>query len=68
MDISKTVSISRACEMTGVSRRTIYNWMANEKLQWIRTAGGSRRILVDTLFRAQDRTSLPVYKGTLADG
>ena len=47
----KTVSIPRACEMVGVSRRTIYNWIAGGKIQYIRTAGGSVRIFVDTLWR-----------------
>jgi excisionase family DNA binding protein len=47
----KTVSIPRACELVGVSRRTIYNWIAGGKVQYIRTAGGSVRIFVDTLWR-----------------
>lgn len=47
----KTVSIPRACELVGVSRRTIYNWIAGGKVQYIRTAGGSVRIYVDTLWR-----------------
>lgn len=47
----KTVSIPRACELVGVSRRTIYNWMAGNKVEYVRTAGGSVRIFVDTLWR-----------------
>lgn len=47
----KTVSIPRACDVVGVSRRTIYNWMASGKVQYVRTAGGSVRIFVDTLWR-----------------
>lgn len=47
----KTVSIPRACELVGVSRRTIYNWIAAGKIQYIRTAGGSVRIFADTLWR-----------------
>jgi excisionase family DNA binding protein len=47
----KTVSIPRACELVGVSRRTIYNWIAGGKVQYVRTAGGSVRIFVDTLWR-----------------
>jgi excisionase family DNA binding protein len=46
-----TVSISRACELVGVSRRTIYNWIADGKIQYVRTAGGSVRIFADTLWR-----------------
>jgi excisionase family DNA binding protein len=47
----KTVSIPRACELVGVSRRTIYNWIAGGKIQYVRTAGGSVRIFEDTLWR-----------------
>lgn len=46
-----TLSIPRACDVVGVSRRTIYNWMASGKVQYVRTAGGSVRIFEDTLWR-----------------
>lgn len=52
----KTVSILKACELAGVSRRTIYNWMTAHKVEWLVTAGGSRRIFVDTLLRAAPET------------
>jgi excisionase family DNA binding protein len=48
----KTVSIPRACELVGVSRRTIYNWISGGKVQYVRTAGGSVRIFEDTLWRS----------------
>jgi excisionase family DNA binding protein len=47
-----TVSIPKACEMVGVSRRTIYNWITANKIQYVRTAGGSIRIFTDSLFRS----------------
>jgi len=47
----KTLSIMKACELVGVSRRTIYNWIASGKVEYVRTAGGSVRIFVDTLWR-----------------
>jgi len=47
----QTVSIARACELVGVSRRTIYNWISDGKLEYVRTAGGSVRIFADTLWR-----------------
>lgn len=50
----QTVSIPRACELVSVSRRTIYNWMASGKVQYIRTAGGSVRIFADTLWRGPE--------------
>jgi len=46
-----TVSIPQACRVAGVSRRTIYNWLHAGKLVWVRTAGGSIRIVRDSLFR-----------------
>ncbi len=41
----------KACEVVGVSRRTIYNWMAGGKVQFVRTAGGSVRIYADSLWK-----------------
>ena len=46
-----------ACELVGVSRRTIYNWIAGGKVEYVRTAGGSVRIFVDTLWRQPSRGS-----------
>ena len=47
----QTLSIRQACEVVGVSRRTIYNWIAAGKVEYVRTAGGSIRIFADTLWR-----------------
>ncbi len=47
----KTISIMKACELVGVSRRTIYNWLSSGKIEYVRTAGGSIRIFADTLWR-----------------
>src|SRR5688572_9729305 len=55
----QTVSIMKACEMCGVSRRTIYNWIAANKVEYLRTAGGGIRIFVDTLWREPDGTKHP---------
>ncbi len=41
----------KAAQVVGVSRRTIYNWLATGKLEYVRTAGGSVRIFVDSLWR-----------------
>lgn len=56
----KTISIMKACELVGVSRRTIYNWLSSGKIEYIRTAGGSVRIFVDTLWRDPNRAERPV--------
>jgi excisionase family DNA binding protein len=58
----KTISIMKACELVGVSRRTIYNWLSSGKIEYVRTAGGSVRIFVDTLWRdphKADRAAAP---------
>lgn len=47
----KTTSVNHACELVGVSRRTIYNWLESGKVEYVRTAGGSVRIFLDTLWR-----------------
>lgn len=52
----KTISIMKACELVGVSRRTIYNWLSSGKVEYVRTAGGSVRIFVETLWRDPQRT------------
>jgi excisionase family DNA binding protein len=52
VDGRQTISIMKACEVVGVSRRTIYNWMAGGKVEYVRTAGGSVRIFEDSLWRA----------------
>ena len=45
------VSIAKACELVGVSRRTIYNWIYDNKLDYVRTASGKIRIYADSLWR-----------------
>ena len=55
----KTISIMKACELVGVSRRTIYNWLSSGKIEYVRTAGGSVRIFVDTLWRDPNQTNRP---------
>ena len=62
----KTVSIPRACELVGVSRRTIYNWIAGGKVQYVRTAGGSVRIFEDTLWRDGEAGHTADQTGPLA--
>jgi excisionase family DNA binding protein len=56
----KTISIMKACELVGVSRRTIYNWLSSGKIEYVRTAGGSVRIFVDTLWRDPQHADQPV--------
>ena len=61
----KTISIMKACELVGVSRRTIYNWISSGKIEYVRTAGGSVRIFADTLWREPDAdSSHETWRGT----
>jgi len=54
----------KACETVGVSRRTIYNWLASGKVEYVRTAGGSVRIFADTLWRDPHHPNQPAPLGT----
>ncbi len=45
--IGRSVSLDHAAERLGVSRRTIYNWIREGRLQTIRTLGGSQRVVID---------------------
>ena len=48
------LKISEATKRAGVCRRTIYNWMKNKKVEYIRTAGGSVRIYASSLWKRGD--------------
>jgi excisionase family DNA binding protein len=56
----QTVSIMQACALVGVTRRSIYNWLKAGKLDYKRTAGGSIRIYVDSLWRDPQPSPTPV--------
>ena len=58
----KAISIMKACALVGVSRRTIYNWITAGKVEYVRTAGGSVRIFVDSLWR-DPHADQPVFDG-----
>ena len=51
------VTIKVATEIAQVSRRTIYNWMKSNKIDWSRTASGNIRIIEETLFRYNDKSA-----------
>jgi excisionase family DNA binding protein len=50
----ETLTVTAACQRMGVSRRTLYNWMDAQRVEWLRTAGGTRRVFADSLWRRQD--------------
>lgn len=47
------VNVDVAASMSGVSRRTVYNWLKAGLLRYCRTAGGSVRIDPESLFMAR---------------
>jgi excisionase family DNA binding protein len=47
--VSRSVSLDRAAQLLGVSRRTIYHRIREGRLQTIRTLGGSQRVLLDSI-------------------
>jgi excisionase family DNA binding protein len=62
----QTVSIMQACALVGVTRRSIYNWLKAGKLDYKRTAGGSIRIYVDSLWRDPQPTTPVIQTETPA--
>ena len=54
------LTIMKACEVVGVSRRTIYNWISAGKVEYVRTAGGSIRIFADSLWQDPDQAQGPL--------
>ncbi len=53
--IGRSVSIDRAAELLGCSRRTIYNLISSGWLQTVRTLGRSQRVMLDSLQLVADR-------------
>jgi excisionase family DNA binding protein len=47
----RRVNVTQAMAIAGVSRRTIYGWVAANKVEHTRTAGGHLRIYADTLLK-----------------
>ena len=60
----QTLSIMKACEVVGVSRRTIYNWISAGKVEYVRTAGGRIRIFADSLWHDATPTRDVAVNGT----
>jgi excisionase family DNA binding protein len=50
-DQREWLTIEQARAHVRVSRRTIYNWLKDGKIQYVRTAGGSIRIDAESLWR-----------------
>lgn len=55
--LGTNVSLERAAQLLGVCRRTIYYWIGSGRLQTIRTAGGSQRVLLDSISKIERQPS-----------
>ncbi len=53
--IGRSVSIDRAAELLGCSRRTVYNLISSGWLRTVRTLGRSQRVLLESLHVVADR-------------
>jgi excisionase family DNA binding protein len=47
--LGRSVTIDRAAEILGVSRRTVYYRISEGVLQTVRTRGGSQRVVVESM-------------------
>lgn len=47
--LGRSVTIQRAAEILGVSRRTVYYRISEGRLSTIRTRGGSQRVVIESL-------------------
>ena len=61
--IGRSVSLEQACLMLQISRRTVYNWIREGRLQTIRTLGGSQRVLLESLRQASGQIHTQVSAG-----
>ena len=53
--LGRSVTIQRAAEILGVSRRTVYYRISDGVLATIRTRGGSQRVVVESLTRQTEQ-------------
>ena len=61
--------ISDAAVLLGVSRRTIYYWIGQRRLETVRTRGGSQRVLLSSIARRlRAARGLPPLDETAGDG
>lgn len=51
----KLITIYQASDLMQVSRRTIYNWIAADRIDYCRTTSGTIRIIEDSLFSKVDK-------------
>ena len=45
----RSLSMEHTCRVLGISRRTLYYWIGNGRLQTVRTRMGSQRVLTESV-------------------
>ena len=50
----ETLSVNQSVDVANVSLRTIWNWISAGKVEYVRNAGGSVRIFVDSLWSTRN--------------
>lgn len=46
---ARSLSMAQAAQVLGISRRTLYYWIRDGRLQTIRTPMGSQRVLMESI-------------------
>ncbi len=64
----RSVLIDQAVEMLGVSRRTVYYWIRQGRLQTIRTRCGSQRVLLSSMASLSHSHGSAAAPDSAADG
>ena len=54
------LTLSQTAERAGVSLRTVYKWLNEGRLEYVRNPGGAVRIYADCLYNTADRRQ-PAY-------
>lgn len=49
LDPNRLLSVTQACALVGVSRRTVYNWITSGQVEYVRLPNGRARIVASSL-------------------
>lgn len=64
--MKNTLCVDEAATVARVSRRTIYYWLKAGKLEYVRTAGGSLRILTSSVLKDGNVSATVVTEESVA--
>ena len=66
--MTKTVFVEDAARMLGISRRTVYYRIREGRLQTVRTANGSQRVLLESIEAMQRGDAAVTVPAAVASG